>query len=191
VNKSILALVLVAGQPFSCLRAESGQTFAVEAEFMELGLPDQAMWQAAERKPANNGQWLIAANKAKSSLPATYALDIPVGGTWYLWVRYVAHPVRSKVFMFVIQGNEQVFGEAPYGTTPEEKPETYGDKEVNSAGFIWTRRTLELTPGNVVVELHNAPERRSRELFQDRPIIGQSPQVDSFVLTNDPGFDPS
>lgn len=183
--------MLTVGLPFTFLQAQSIHTFEVEAETMELGQPDLAMWQVGDRKPANNGQWLIPANQAETSIPATYALDIPVGGTWYLWVRYMVHPTRAKVFMFVIQGNEQVFAEAPYGTTPEEKPESYGDKEPSNEGFIWSRRTLELTPEKTNIELHTAPEHRSREIFQGSPIIGHSPQVDSLILTNDPNFDPA
>jgi len=152
----------------------------------------QSMWGVEPRGPASNGAWLVGTIKSEGKIPATYSLEIPVSGTWYLWVRYVAHTTRAKAFTVVIQGTEMIFAEVPYGTTPEEKPETYGDKEIMSPNnpFIWTRRPVELSAGKATLELLSHPTMPGQGPFQGGRIIRHAPVVDVFFLTNDPNFDP-
>jgi|GEM_PF-5278868 hypothetical protein len=163
-----------------------------EAESMTLPETEEPAWIIEQRHPASGQAWLAATGKPASRMPATYSLEIPSSGTWYLWVRYGVHPLRAKPFSVTIQGEDFLFAEAPYGTSPEEKPESYGDRELEggNARLIWTRRTVELKKGKAEVELRAAPERRSPELFQDKPIISHGAAVDLLILTNDPDYTP-
>jgi len=192
MNKMLAAFVLL----IASVRAGASEHVWIEAEHLDgvrdycwpLGKPEMRVtkgnwglsgpgWAAEWNQGGESGFLSIATGADDDQAVATKTIEIPVAGTYYVWVRY--GDWREKTERFQVQ-LEQTGGQ-PWVGRYGEQPAVDEDNEMKlyfGWAFAWAKQQTHLEKGPAKLSLKSTtkdPEPR---------------QIDVIVVTNDGGYRP-
>ncbi len=124
------------------------------------------------------GHYILNMNKATEE--ATYSLEVPEDGKYYIWICHEVHPEYLASFILNVTQNDQQSFE--YATKLSSKEGISDDTYIYRVpGQVWSKHVVDLKKGAVKLGLATATERSTMYAFS----------IDALMITGDPEFIPS